>query len=886
MFTLACPQPRARLRLSGSCGISRAQITLIILLGLATTACSTLNAGSAGTANPVQQIVISGSLPPATVGDSYSAVITVSGGTAPYSFATRAGQLPAGLSLNSTTGSISGTPKVPGSYPITISVADKSDAAEGVKSFLFTVKRPVVATPVSVEVAPAALTLAPGATHQFAALVSNATTPAVTWAASAGTVNPMGLFTAPQVSASTSVQLTATSQADPTKVASAAITVEVAAPSTSASLAVTTTSLPDASEGAPYAALLQASGGKTPYQWKLAAGGLPPGFSLAAGPGTIHGVTSQSGAFAFTASVTDASGQSVSHKLAINVALSSTGNFDGPAELPRVQVNSSLADTPAPGLVHPVTSSAALQSALDSAKCGDTISLQAGTTFTGTFVFPAKNCDDNHWIIVRTSAPDSALPPEGTRLTPCHAGVSSLPGRPSLACSSTKNVLAKIEFAGIGSGPIVLADGANHYRLVGLEITRGTPKAVVYNLVINEKNGTSDHLVLDRSWIHGTAQDETTRGIMLSGVTYAAIVDSYLSDFHCVAVTGACIDSQAIGGGLGTNPMGPYKIENNFLEAAGENIIFGGGGATRTPEDIEIRRNFFFKPLVWMKGTPGFVGGRSGHPFIVKNHLEFKNAARVLVEGNVMENSWGGFSQTGYSILLTPKNQNGHCPLCQVHDITIRYGMISHVGNGITIGNGASDSGGLTQGAWNESIHDLIISHVDRTVYNGGGYLFLETSNNGEHPLHDVVIDHVTGIVDNRTTGMLSIGNRADHPLTGFRWTNNLLSAAGGGIITTGGGNANCAFPNFGGGPLGTLDRCFKLYTFAGNILIGATEQWPKDNYAPPSLTSVRIAGSDLNLPRSFLLQAGSPYRNVGTDGKDPGADVTAVENAIAGVAP
>ena len=133
---------------------------------------------------------------------------------------------------------------------------------------------------------------------------------------------------------------------------------------------------------------------------------------------------------------------------------------------------------------------------------------------------------------------------------------------------------------------------------------------------------------------------------------------------------------------------------------------------------------------------------------------------------------------------------------------------------------------------------------------------------------------------------MLSIGNRADHPLTGFRWTNNLLSAAGGGIITTGGGNANCAFPNFGGGPLGTLDRCFKLYTFAGNILIGATEQWPKDNYAPPSLTSVRIAGSDLNLPRSFLLQAGSPYRNVGTDGKDPGADVTAVENAIAGVAP
>jgi hypothetical protein len=75
------------------------------------------------------------------------------------------------------------------------------------------------------------------------------------------------------------------------------------------------------------------------------------------------------------------------------------------------------------------------------------VELQAGATFTA-LLLPQKNCDDSHWIIIRTSAADSKLPPEGTRLTPCYGGISSLPGRPNLNCKSTENVLAKIEFNG------------------------------------------------------------------------------------------------------------------------------------------------------------------------------------------------------------------------------------------------------------------------------------------------------------------------------------------------------------------------------------------------------------------------------------------------------
>src|SRR5208337_5324989 len=184
--------------------------------------------------------------------------------------------------------------------------------------------------------------------------------------------------------------------------------------------------------------------------------------------------------------------------------------FDGPAELPRFTVASSLADTPAPGSTISVPAGGNLQAALNSANCGDTIALQAGATYTGLFTFPAKSCDDQHWIIVRTSAPDSALPPEGTRMTPCYAGVSSLPGRPVFACSSTKKVLATISYSGTGDGPLHFADGANHYRLLGLEITRATNDGMsVTALVGPEEGGSITQIVLDRLYIHGTPKDET-----------------------------------------------------------------------------------------------------------------------------------------------------------------------------------------------------------------------------------------------------------------------------------------------------------------------------------------------------------------------------------------
>lgn len=741
--------------------------------------------------------------------------------------------------------------------------------------------QPAASTPTSNSalptVSPANAVVSPGATLQFTASFSNTAATSIVWSASAGTISSGGLFIAPNVSGTAAVSITAASATDPSKSTTVPVTVQSAAP-----LVIDTSSLAVAIVGSPYSANLEASGGKAPYKWTLASGSLPASLTLSSA-GALTGTPSQSGTFSFVARVSDSINAQTTQNYSLNVAANSSG-FDGPAQLPLVYVQSSLADTPAPGSTVLVSAGGNLQSALNAAECGQTIALQLGATFSGQFTVPALACDDAHWIIIRTSSPDSALPPEGSRITPCYAGVASLPGRPSFACPSTKNVMAKIVFAGTAGEPILLASGANHIRFLGLEITRSSPGKVIYDLVLPQNGGPVDHLVFDRVWIHGTAQDETTRGIALSGTTYVAVVDSFFSDFHCIAITGSCGDAQTMATGLGDLPMGPYKIVDNFLEAAGENLMFGGGEATQTPEDIEIRQNHFFKPLIWMRGKPGYVGGTNGNPFIVKNHLEFKNGIRVLFEGNVLENTWGGFTQTGFSILLTPKDQSNACPLCVVHDVTIRYNTISHVGGGMQIANGASDSGGLSQGAWNESIHDVVIDDVDAKTFNGDGYILQESNGDPLLAIHDVVINHLT-VVGPDAVALLVIGNDLTNPMmNNFTWTNSIFAASKIGVLSTGGGSANCAFKT--GGAMAKLTACFSPYIFSHNATIGATGTWPSGNYTPATTSVVQFVNYNNGSGGNYQLQPTSPFKNAGSDGNDLGADMTTLNSMIAGVAP
>jgi Putative Ig domain len=733
---------------------------------------------------------------------------------------------------------------------------------------------------ITISITPANVTVSPGGTQQFSALMQGTANTGVKWSVSAGSITNTGLFTAPKVNSNTAVTITVTSIADPKQSASATVAVV-----NQSSPAINTVNIPMAVAGESYAFNISVSGGKTPYQWSIASGSMPSGIQLN-NSGMLSGTTKATGQFSFTVRVSDAAGHADSQSFNMNVQQQGNsplppqqGNFDGPAELPRVYIDSSMANTPSSGQSWNLAAGDSLQDALNNASCGDTIYLQAGATFEDNFTVPAKNCDDAHWITVRTSASDSALPAEGTRITPCYAGVASLTGRPSYKCSNPKNVMAKLVVPKIGTGPIVFAPNANHYRFVGLEVTRNQKTGIVYALISMTPGYPADHLVFDRMWIHGTAQDETTKGIQLGGSTYVAIVDSYINDLHCISRSGSCTDSVAVGGGIGNNPTGPYRIVDNYLEAAGENILFGGAAATVTPADIEVRGNHMFKPLIWMKGQPGYVGGRDGNPFIVKNLFELKNAQRVLLEGNVMENSWGGFSQTGFGIVITPKNQsNGQtnvCPICQVTDLTIRYGSISHVASGMQIGNGLSDTGGAPLDGERYSIHDVVIDDINGTMYNGAGMLAQVSMGKGAVPvLQHVTLEHITAFSKD---AMLNVGDKTTSKMSDFNFLNNVVLATDRPFTTTG-GTDNCAAHVK---PLVVLPNCFDPYQFTSNALIGVPgtdppDSWPSGNYFPPSPKGMFVNYNGGNGGDYHLVQ-GSPYTNAGSDGKNLGADIDAI---------
>jgi len=541
---------------------------------------------------------------------------------------------------------------------------------------------------------------------------------------------------------------------------------------------------------------------------------------------------------------------------------------DGPAELPRLWVHTALADTPAPGKHLLVKAGEDLQQAIEKAECGDVILLEAGATFSGEFRLPAKSCDDQHWIVIRTSAKDQDLPAEGARLTPCYAGIASLPSRPALRCSASQVVTAKV----IGNPPLNSRGPINHYRFIGLELTHpeGKLEGAVLGLGVN-----SHHVVIDRCWIHGNALDGTQRAVALNG-NNLAVVDSTITDIHMLAT-----DTQGIAGWTGT---GPLKIVNNFIEGGSSSIGFGGSGSRVTPSDIEIRGNHLFKPLTWRLGAQNFLAVK----FNTKVLLESKNSSRMLLEGNILENAWGGpQGGDGDAIWLGPKNQGNGCPSCEVNDITFRYNIIRHAGGAFYIFDAPSDAGGIAQVASRYSIHDNIFDDIRKSYSGPGtskGILFRLFGTARFAPPRDISIVHNTGAANG---DFLQILTTPEAPVQGLVIKDNLAST---------GPNVISGCQNRLGGEV--LESCATGSVFENNVLIRAgdlpksnsrlqKEGAKKINLNPKNWREVGIGDAESD-PVDFRLCRGrgeptqsckeaSAYSDAGSDGRDIGADVKTV---------
>jgi hypothetical protein len=567
---------------------------------------------------------------------------------------------------------------------------------------------------------------------------------------------------------------------------------------------------------------------------------------------------------------------------------------DGPAHLPHGCVYTGLDGSPSPGKVIALAAGGDVISTVKAASCGDTIQLQAGASFTlnGGPIFPSKNCDSKHWITIRTSAANSALPPEHTRINPSYAGVASLSGRPAFS-GPNKNVMAKLVVS--GSNSIQIGD---HYRLIGLEITRPND-GKWYNALVGF---TGSHIILDRNWIHGDPTADTTHLVQTQpGADHVAIINSYMTDAHCKASPVNCSDAQDWSdGGHGTF----MKAYNNFMEASGQSIMFGGAAAVIITSDVEIRLNHMFKPLTWNPLDKKFIGTK----FTVKNNFELKEGQRILVEGNIMENTWGGFTQKGANILLTPKNQSGSngrnlCPICFVSDVTLRYNYVRHGAQGMQIANGQGDNGGWSLGGHNYSIHDLVFDGMQYSeCYQCANFLNdVSSSYKSDAPpptaevMHDVTLNHVTIVntgflaTGKTATGFMEMngppaGNKTATPrIDNFEWTNSIGDAGTSGAYPTGGGSDNCAV-----GEKTVADMVTACWTgassFTANLLVTdhalSTLVFPSGNSTTSAWSKVGFVNFNGGDGGDYHLQPSSQYHDAGTDGRDLGADIDSVDSA------
>jgi hypothetical protein len=260
----------------------------------------------------------------------------------------------------------------------------------------------------------------------------------------------------------------------------------------------------------------------------------------------------------------------------------------------------------------------------------------------------------------------------------------------------------------------------------------------------------------------------------------------------------------------------------------------------------------------------GMVVGTAGTPpatgttWQVKNLFELKNARRVQIDRNIIENNWEQ-AQAGTAILFTPRNQYGRCTWCRVEDVVFEYNIVRRTGGAIQI-LGWDDERPSSQ-LTNITIRHNEFSDFGKS-YGGNGY-FLYMIDEPK----DVTVDHNT-IISPNGGGVIMADKRAS---INFVFTNNVARHNTYGIFGSGYSTG-----------LTTIARFFPGSVIERNVLAGGSAtKYPAGNFFPTyaefEAHFVDYAGGN------YDLVPGTDWALAGTDGDDLGADMSLVRGPFDG---
>ncbi len=284
----------------------------LVLLGNAVNgATQTIALSGTGTAPSITLTPAAGTLTDGVIGAAYSQQFTASGGTAPYTYAMSltSGSLPTGMIFNSSTGLLSGTPTLGGTFGFTVTATDSGSAASGgpfasnAQAYSLTIASSTIA------IAPGSLVAGTaGAGYGNVTFSASGGSSPYTFALTSGSLPPGLLLTNGVLSgtptAAGSFYFTVTATDAQSKIGNKDYAMVVGSPNIGLSPARQV--LSDGTAESVYSQQFTASGGTAPYAYTVSKGSLPAGLNLSA-TGLLTGAPTTAGSYNFTVQAADSS---------------------------------------------------------------------------------------------------------------------------------------------------------------------------------------------------------------------------------------------------------------------------------------------------------------------------------------------------------------------------------------------------------------------------------------------------------------------------------------------------------------------------------------------------------------------------------------------------